>query len=128
MSFDGPEGAEGMSRNPLAQTCFEQHLLNIHPPQPGIIIIELADHGFYGVQNIALVEAVTALADKRGCTPGQLALAWVHAQGDDVFPIPGTKRVKYLEENVAAFSIKLTKQELSELESVFAQDKVRLYE
>ncbi|KAK9836579.1 hypothetical protein WJX74_003504 [Apatococcus lobatus] len=75
-------------------------------------------------KNIVLVEAVTALADKRGCTPGQLALAWVHAQGDDVFPIPGTKRVKYLEENVAAFHIKLSKQELAQLEAVFAEDKI----
>ena len=44
-----------------------------------------------------LVERVKDLAGKKGCTPGQLALAWVHAQGHDVFPIPGTKRLKYLE-------------------------------
>ncbi len=47
--------------------------------------------------NIALVERVKELAAKKGVTPGQLALAWVHAQGPDVFPIPGTKRIKYLE-------------------------------
>lgn len=45
-------------------------------------------------QNLELVDAVKALAAKKGCTPGQLALAWVHAQGEDVFPIPGTKRIK----------------------------------
>ena len=47
--------------------------------------------------NIALVDRVKELAAKKGVTPGQLALAWVHAQGPDVFPIPGTKRIKYLE-------------------------------
>ena len=44
-----------------------------------------------------MVDRVRELADTKGCTPGQLALAWVHAQGSDVFPIPGTKRMKYLE-------------------------------
>ena len=57
-------------------------------------------------RNLALVEAVKAMASKKGCAPGQLALAWVHAQGGDVFPIPGTKRVKYLEENAGAVDVK----------------------
>ena len=52
--------------------------------------------------NLTLVDAIRALADSHGCTPGQLALAWVLAQGEDVVPIPGTKRVRYLEENVGA--------------------------
>ena len=47
--------------------------------------------------NLTLVQRVKELADKKGVTAGQLALAWVHAQGEDVFPIPGTKRIKYLE-------------------------------
>ena len=47
--------------------------------------------------NMRMVDIVKELATKKGCTPGQLALAWVHAQGPDVFPIPGTKRIKYLE-------------------------------
>jgi aryl-alcohol dehydrogenase-like predicted oxidoreductase len=46
------------------------------------------------LQNLELVEAVKGIAQKKGCTPGQLALAWVHAQGDDVFTIPGTRRMK----------------------------------
>ena len=62
------------------------------------------------------MEKVRQLADKKGCTLGQLALSWVHHQGDDVFPIPGTKRIKYLEENIAAFNVKLSKQELAEIE------------
>jgi len=49
------------------------------------------------VTNMQMVDRVKELAAKKGCTPGQLALAWVHAQGRDVFPIPGTKHVKYLE-------------------------------
>ena len=53
-------------------------------------------------KNMELVAHITKLADQKGCTPGQLALAWVMAQGDDIVPIPGTKRVVYLEENVGA--------------------------
>jgi aryl-alcohol dehydrogenase-like predicted oxidoreductase len=53
--------------------------------------------------NMRMVDRVRELADKKGCTPGQLALAWVHAQGPDVFPIPGTKRIKYLEASSHAF-------------------------
>ena len=55
--------------------------------------------------NLVLVDKVKEIAADKGCTPGQLALAWVLAQGDDVAPIPGTKRVKYLEENVAATDV-----------------------
>jgi aryl-alcohol dehydrogenase-like predicted oxidoreductase len=69
-------------------------------------------------RNVELVEKVEAIAEKKGVTAGQLALAWVHNQGDDVFPIPGTKRRTYLEENVAAASIELTAEELSQLDDV----------
>jgi aryl-alcohol dehydrogenase-like predicted oxidoreductase len=67
-------------------------------------------------QNLQLVEAVKRLAEKKKCTPGQLALAWVLAQGKDIVPIPGTKRRKYLEENVEALKIKLTVDDLTQLE------------
>ncbi|MFD7654110.1 aldo/keto reductase [Actinosynnema sp. NPDC059797] len=63
-------------------------------------------------RNTAIVDALRALADQRGVTAGQLALAWVHHQGDDVVPIPGTKRVKYLEENVAAADLVLSADDL----------------
>ena len=56
-------------------------------------------------------------AKRKGITPGQLALAWVMAKGDDVVPIPGTKRRKYLEENAAAAEVVLTSQEVAELEA-----------
>src|SRR5581483_6070174 len=64
-------------------------------------------------KNLELVEAVRALAAEKGCTPGQLALAWVMAQGDDVVPIPGTKRRRYLEENVGACDITLSADDLA---------------
>ncbi|DBB10357.1 hypothetical protein WJX82_004603 [Trebouxia sp. C0006] len=75
-------------------------------------------------KNLALVEKVAELAKAKGVKLGQLALAWVHAQGEDVFPIPGTKRIHYLEENVAAFHIKLTTEDKQQLEAVFAADQV----
>lgn len=69
--------------------------------------------------NLDLVGVVEDLASAKGVKPSQLALAWVLAQGDDVVPIPGTKRVKYLEENVAAADIVLTPDEIQELASAF---------
>lgn len=67
-------------------------------------------------KNLGLVERIKKLAAKKGCTPGQLALAWVLAQGEDIVPIPGTKRLKYLEENVAAAQIKLTADDLQKID------------
>ena len=67
--------------------------------------------------NLALVDQVRTLAGEIGVTPVQLALAWLLAQGDDVVPIPGTKRVKYLEENSAAADLKLTSDQLASLEA-----------
>lgn len=69
-------------------------------------------------RNLELVAKVEEIAREKGVTPGQLALAWVHAQGDDIVPIPGTKRRRWLEENVAAFSIRLTPEELARLDAV----------
>lgn len=75
-------------------------------------------------KNLELVNAVKAIAQRKGCTAGQLALAWVHAQGEDVFPIPGTRRIKYLEENVGALGVTLSPEELQELEAACPHDKV----
>ena len=69
-------------------------------------------------RNMELVEKIRAIAARRGCTPAQLALAWVLAQGDDIVPIPGTKRRQYLEENVGALDIRLTPEELTEIDSL----------
>jgi aryl-alcohol dehydrogenase-like predicted oxidoreductase len=70
-------------------------------------------------KNIDLVAQVEQLAKEKGCTPAQLALAWVMAQGDDIVPIPGTKRRKYLEENVGALNVELTGEDLHRIEQVF---------
>jgi aryl-alcohol dehydrogenase-like predicted oxidoreductase len=74
--------------------------------------------------NLALVDRVRELAADKGCTPGQLALAWVLAQGDDVAPIPGTKRTAYLEENLGALDVELTGEDLGRLESAVPRDAV----
>lgn len=75
--------------------------------------------------NLLLVDAIEKVAVEKGCTPGQLALAWVLAQGEDVVPIPGTKRVPYLEENVAAADVDLTAEDLAALEEAVPRDAVR---
>src|SRR5919199_8003 len=67
-------------------------------------------------KNLELVERVREIASEKGVTPGQLALAWLLHQGDDVVPIPGTKRRKYLEENAAAADIVLTDEDLARIE------------
>jgi aryl-alcohol dehydrogenase-like predicted oxidoreductase len=68
-------------------------------------------------RNLRLVDKVRELASEKGCTPGQLALAWVLAQGDDVVPIPGTKRRTYLEENLAAVDVRLTPEDLARIDA-----------
>ena len=65
--------------------------------------------------NMRMVDALKAIATGRGVTPAQLALAWVLAQGEDIVPIPGTKRRKYLEENIAAVEITFSEAELQEI-------------
>lgn len=70
-------------------------------------------------KNLLLVEHIRTLAKERGCTPGQLALAWVLAQGDDIVPIPGTKRRSYLDENVGALDIQLEPALLDEIDALF---------
>ena len=70
-------------------------------------------------RNRALADKVREVAEEKGCTPAQLALAWVLAQGDDVVPIPGTKRRTYVEQNAAASDVELTDDELRELDEAF---------
>jgi aryl-alcohol dehydrogenase-like predicted oxidoreductase len=69
-------------------------------------------------QNMKLATKVAEIADEKGVTPAQLALAWVLAQGKDIVPIPGTKRRKYLEENVGALEVKLTAEDLQRIDEV----------
>ncbi len=66
-------------------------------------------------QNLKLAERVKELASEKGTTPGQLALAWVLHRGEHIVPIPGTKRVSYLEENLAAAEVKLSDEEVEQI-------------
>jgi aryl-alcohol dehydrogenase-like predicted oxidoreductase len=75
-------------------------------------------------KNQIIVNRISAIAEKKGCKPGQLALAWVFAKGGDIAPIPGTKRRKYLEENVAALDIKLSADEVAELEAAVPAEDI----
>jgi aryl-alcohol dehydrogenase-like predicted oxidoreductase len=69
-------------------------------------------------KNLDLVARVETIAREKHCTTSQLALAWLLAQGEDIIPIPGTKRRKYLEENVAALNVKLTADDLRRIDEV----------
>jgi len=73
-------------------------------------------------KNLDLVRRVQEIANEKGCKPSQLALAWVLAQGNDIVPIPGTKRRKYLEENAAANDLRLTPEDLRRINKVFPPD------
>jgi aryl-alcohol dehydrogenase-like predicted oxidoreductase len=75
-------------------------------------------------RNLEVVERVRTMAIEKGATPGQLALAWLQSRGDDVVPIPGTKRRRYLEENIAALDVQLTADDIAELEAVASTDAV----
>ena len=65
------------------------------------------------------------MAARKGCTPAQLALAWVHHQGDDVVPIPGTTKLENFNQNIGALSVKLTPEEMAQLESFASADAVK---
>jgi len=75
-------------------------------------------------KNAQIFERVNAMAARKGCTPSQLALAWVHHQGNDVCPIPGTTKIENFNQNVGALSVKLTPDEMAELESYAAAGEV----
>ncbi|KAF8780684.1 hypothetical protein HU200_001287 [Digitaria exilis] len=75
-------------------------------------------------KNAQIFEFVNTMAERKGCTPSQLALAWVHHQGNDVCPIPGTTKIENFNQNVGALSVKLTPDELAELESYAAASEV----
>ncbi|CAH2047741.1 unnamed protein product [Thlaspi arvense] len=75
--------------------------------------------------NKILYEKVQAMATKKSCTPAQLALAWVHHRGDDVCPIPGTSKIENVNQNIGALSVKLTPEEMTELEAIARPDFVK---
>ncbi|MCB5175374.1 aldo/keto reductase [Microvirga lenta] len=69
-------------------------------------------------KNLDLVREIEAMVREKGCTPAQLALAWVLAQGEDIVPIPGTKRRRYLEENVGALDVRLTQEDMERIDRI----------
>jgi len=71
--------------------------------------------------NNKLAEGFAQLAEQKGCTPAQLALAWVLAQGDNIIPIPGTKRIKYLEENAGCVEIPINQADKDAIEALIAK-------
>lgn len=73
-------------------------------------------------KNLKLVDKVRELADSKGCTPAQLALAWVLAQGEHIVPIPGTKRIRYLDENIGALDVELGVADLAAIDETFPRD------
>ena len=75
-------------------------------------------------RNLELVRRISEIAARKHCTPGQLALAWVLAQGADLVPIPGTRRRRNLDENLAALEVTLNPAELAEIETIFPADAV----
>ena len=97
----------------------------------------MVNHVFHGLQllprfqaenlehNKTMFERVNEMATKKGCTPGQLALAWVHHQGSDVCPIPGTTKIENFDQNIGALSVKLTPEEMAELESIASGETVK---
>lgn len=76
-------------------------------------------------KNMILVDTLKVMAGRRGCTPGQLTLAWMLLQGDDIFPIPGTKRIEYLEENIGSCAVSLTEEETKHIRRVIETAEVR---
>lgn len=75
-------------------------------------------------KNLKLVDALSSISKKKGCTPAQLTLAWLLAQGEDIIPIPGTKKIKYLEENIGALKVTLSKEEEQEIRSLVENAEV----
>jgi aryl-alcohol dehydrogenase-like predicted oxidoreductase len=75
-------------------------------------------------KNLGLVEKIKTLAAAKGCTPSQLAIAWVLAQGEEIITIPGTKRIKYLEENIASENVRLTREDLQTIEAIMPAGSV----
>jgi len=78
--------------------------------------------------NLSIVDRLEELASRKDATPAQIALAWVHAQGTDIVPIPGTKRRRYVEENVAALELRLSEDELAWLEEAGVAEGLRYAE
>lgn len=112
----GPLGRGFLARGPKVVESFTKDDVRQHFPRFQSPNLE---------HNGKLFQRLSEIAAKKGCTPSQLALAWLHNQGDDVLVIPGTTNVQHLLENIQALSIELSPKEMREIESVFAPDSVK---
>jgi len=74
--------------------------------------------------NMQLIDAIVSMSNRKKCTPAQLSLAWLLAQGEDIIPIPGTKRIQYLKENIGALQVELSKDDLTNLENIIKEHPV----
>ncbi|KAJ0080280.1 hypothetical protein Patl1_24187 [Pistacia atlantica] len=115
----GPKLLENMSKDDFRQ-CGASRLSLVGK---GVSLPRLQPENLE--HNKKLFERVNEIAAKKGCTTSQLALAWVHHQGDDVCPIPGTTKIENFNQNIKALSVKLTPEEMAELESIAAADAVK---
>jgi aryl-alcohol dehydrogenase-like predicted oxidoreductase len=75
-------------------------------------------------RNLHLVKTLQAIAERNNCTSGQLVLAWMMTQGEDIFPIPGTKRIEYFEENMGAYAVRLSDEENREIREAIQRAEV----
>jgi aryl-alcohol dehydrogenase-like predicted oxidoreductase len=113
-------GAAIVAYSPLGRGFLTGQIKNAGDFDPGDF--RLSNPRFVGDnfhKNLELVDTVRDLAKRKNCTASQISLAWLLAQGDDVVPIPGTKRVKYLEENADAVDVRLSAEDLAELDAIF---------
>lgn len=108
-------GVGFVAYSPLGRGFLTDAVKSVADAPAGRMMPRYAEQNF--AHNRALVDKVEAMARAKGCTTGQLALAWLLAQGGDVVPIPGTKRVARLDENLGALSIKLTPDEVAKLDA-----------
>ncbi|KAL0793807.1 hypothetical protein Bca101_065184 [Brassica carinata] len=115
----GPKLVEKLDKNDFRKASYNGFRIDLLIHQTYRFQQENLDH------NKILYEKVCAMSDKKGCTPGQLALAWVHHQGDDVCPIPGTTKIENLKLNIGALSVKLTPEEMLELETIVQAEFVK---
>jgi aryl-alcohol dehydrogenase-like predicted oxidoreductase len=76
-------------------------------------------------KNLELVDAITKISEKKGCTSGQLVLAWLMSQGDDIIPIPGTTKIKNLDENIGALKVQISKEEDREIRQLIGKADVK---
>ena len=102
-----------LGRGLLTGAYTTKESLNIENDLRRSVFPRFSDENFDA--NVKLVNTFKTIADKKGCTPSQLALAWLLRQGGDIIPIPGTKKIKYLEQNWAALEVHLTDDEEAEI-------------